>query len=142
MAPDILAFGPFFVSRFFDSAWQTFPTYVHVSYSITHSLVVWTAVAGTIWYFSRGFPWIVGAWGLHVICDIPLHELSFFPTPYLWPLPTPLVNGYRWAQPAIMIPNYAAIIVAYTLWMGLRYRREKSNGRVPSPSGRGWPKAG
>ena len=122
-APDLLAFGPFFISQFGGSGWRDFPPYVHLSYSVTHSLVVWAIMAGSVWYFRKKFPWILGAWGLHILFDIPLHELSFFPTPYLWPLPTPLVNGARWAQPAVMIPNYLALVVTYTLFIGLRHRR-------------------
>jgi hypothetical protein len=56
-----------------------------------------------------------------------LHELSFFPTPYLWPFATPLVNGMRWGQPAIMIPNYIALVVAYTFMIGQRNLRRKAN---------------
>ena len=124
IAPDVLAFGPFLVSQFGSRVWREFPLYVHYSYNITHSLVVWAIVAGAIWYFRKSLPWVFGAWGLHSLCDIPLHEIDFFPTPYLWPLPTPLVNGIRWAQPAIVIPNYAALAATYALWMGLRYRQK------------------
>ena len=124
MAPDLLAFGPFLLTRIGRSDFRAFPDYVYQSYSITHSLVVWAVVAGAIWSVRRRFPWILGAWGLHALCDIPLHEISFFPTPYLWPLPTPFVNGIRWAQPALIIPNYVLLILAYTLWFGLRYRHK------------------
>jgi len=126
MAPDILAFGPFFLSQFGSAEWRAFPRYVHLSYDVTHSLVVWTVLTGAIWIARRKFPWILGAWALHILCDIPLHELAFFPTPYLWPFDTPLVNGVRWAQPAIMLPNYLALVVAYAFMIGLRYRRQKA----------------
>ena len=126
IAPDILAFGPFFVSQLGSSEWRAFPAYVHLSYGVTHSLVVWALLTGGLWFAGRKFPWILGAWALHILCDIPLHELAFFPTPYLWPFDTPLVNGVRWAQPAIMIPNYVALILAYVLMLGLRYRRLKA----------------
>ena len=123
--PDVLAFGPFLLSRVGSSDYRAFPPYVYQSYNVTHSLVVWAAMAGAVWLVRNRFPWILGAWGLHILCDIPLHEISFFPTPWLWPLHTPFVNGVRWAQPVIMIPNYVALIVAYALWMGLRYRRHR-----------------
>ena len=126
-APDLLAFGPFFISQFGRTDWRVFPPYVHESYNVTHSLVVWGILAGGIWILRRKFPWILGAWALHILFDIPVHELSFFPTPYLWPFPTPLVNGMRWAQPAIMIPNYIALVVAYTLMIGLRSLRQKAS---------------
>ena len=124
MAPDLLAFGPFLLTRIGRSDFRAFPDYVYLSYSITHSLVVWAVVAGAIWSVRRRFPWILGAWGLHAVCDIPLHEISFFPTPDLWPLPTPFVNGIRWAQPALIIPNYVLLTLAYTVWFGLRYRHK------------------
>jgi hypothetical protein len=127
MAPDLIAFGPFFVLQIGHPDWRTFPPYVHEAYNVTHSLVVWGTLTGIVWLLRKRFPWILCAWGLHVVCDIPLHELSFFPTPYLWPLPTPLVNGLRWAQPTIMIPNYVALAVTYTLLLGLRYRGRKAD---------------
>src|SRR5262245_17903716 len=87
-APDLIAFGPFFLSVRGNLDWRVFPPYVHETYNVTHSLVIWALLAGTIWYFRKAFPWLLGAWGLHILFDIPFHEISFFPTPYLWPLPT------------------------------------------------------
>jgi hypothetical protein len=126
MAPDLLAFGPFFLAQLGSAEWTAFPPYVHQSYNVTHSLVVWAIFTGAVWYFRKAFPWLLCAWGFHIVCDIPLHQISFFPTPYLWPFATPFVDGMRWAQPALMIPNYIALIIAYALMIGLRYRREKA----------------
>lgn len=134
MAPDIIAFGPFLATQFFRSEWTPFPSYVYSSYNVTHSLVVWAAAVAGLWLFRGRFPWVLGAWGLHVVCDIPLHELAFFPTPYLWPLPTPLINGVRWAQPAIMLPNYVALALTYTFLIAVRYRRQKAGVRAESDS--------
>jgi hypothetical protein len=130
MAPDIVAFGPFLISQFIRGDWRDFPPYVHSSYNVTHSLVVWAAVAVSIWLFRKQFPWILGAWALHIVCDIPLHEIAFFPTPYLWPLPTPLVDGVRWAQPPIMLVNYGALALTYTFLIALRYRKQKAELRA------------
>jgi hypothetical protein len=131
MAPDLLAFGPFVLTRIGNSEFRAFPSYVYESYNVTHSLVVWATVVGAIWIIRRKFPWILGAWVLHTLCDIPLHDTSFFPTPYLWPLPTPFVNGMRWSQPILIIPNYVLLILAYTLWFGLRYRHKTFEARNP-----------
>jgi hypothetical protein len=125
MAPDLVAFGPFVLTQVFKSEWKVFPPYVYSAYDVTHSLVVWGGAVGVVWLLRKRFPWILCAWGLHIVCDIPLHERSFFPTPYLWPLPTPLVDGVRWAQPAVMIPNYLALAVAYALMLVVRYRRQR-----------------
>ena len=127
MAPDLLAFGPFFLSQLGSTDWTAFPPYVHQGYNVTHSFVVWGALTAAIWFFRGRFPWILGAWALHILCDIPLHELSFFPTPFLWPFATPMINGVRWSQPVIMIPNYFALFVAYALMIGARYRRQRSD---------------
>ena len=123
-APDILAFGPFLVSQIGSSAWVKFPHYVHQSYDVTHSLVVWAAVTALVWFMRRSFPWILCPWALHILCDIPFHSIDFFPTPYLWPLTTPLHNGTPWARPVFIIGNYLALILVYvaTAWL----RRGKS----------------
>ncbi len=113
MAPDLIAFGPYTLSR--PAHWMEFPSYVYQTYNVSHSLVVWATATIILWVLQRSFPWILGPWALHILCDIPLHDISFFPTPYLWPLTTPLIDGVRWAQPAIMIPNYAALAIGHAI---------------------------
>src|SRR5215831_5622108 len=117
-APDIIAFGPFLLSQIGRTAWVEFPTYVHQTYNVTHSLVVWAAMTAAIWISRKKFPWILCAWGLHILCDIPLHEITFFPTPYLWPFKTHLINGVPWGQVWLLIPNYVALTVTYAIWLG------------------------
>jgi hypothetical protein len=120
MMPDVLAFGPFLLMEWGKVKWMVFPPYVYQSYNVTHSFLVWGALTGLIWFFRKRFPWVMGAWALHILCDMPTHELIFFPTPYLWPLPTPFINGWHWAQPRIMIANYAALLATYLV---RRWRR-------------------
>jgi hypothetical protein len=55
----------------------------------------------------------LGAWALHIVCDIPTHGTDYFPTPFLWPLATPFVDGLTWATPEFMIANYACIAGVY-----------------------------
>jgi hypothetical protein len=149
ISPDILAFGPAFVSRALTGtlgAWATpgppplssFPSYVFDLYNITHSLVVWAIVVLALRYRNGVFPWVLGAWGLHILCDIPLHSIRFFPTPFLWPFPTPFVDGIRWAQAPIVLTNYSLIISTYTVLTYLRFRRKRSVLTLRSdPQGRG-----
>ena len=59
------------------------PAFVYHAYNVTHSLVVWLAVSLIVWRLGKRWPWILGAWALHVLCDIPTHSTRFFPTPYL-----------------------------------------------------------
>src|SRR6185436_4595384 len=97
MAPDLLSFGPFFLTRFGDiaSRWahRTFeppdphiiPAYVYHAYNVTHSLVMWALLFGLVWAWKRRVYWPLAAWALHILCDIPTHSTRFFPTPFLWP---------------------------------------------------------
>jgi len=72
-APDLIALGPFTAWQMLISGSGEFPPYVYKAYNVTHSLVVWALVAGALWLFRSEFPWVWCAWGLHVLCDIPLH---------------------------------------------------------------------
>jgi hypothetical protein len=119
-APDVIAFGPLFISELGGTKWTELPRYVYQTYNATHSLVVWTAITGIVCLFRKQVPWVFCPWGLHILCDIPWHEISFFPTPSLWPFKTPLVNGVHWAQLWLLIPNYVALTIAYARWRGRR----------------------
>ena len=125
MCPDLFSFGPFFLTHMpqMVDRWRhhihgppdphMIPAYVYHAYNVTHSLVVWSVLMVlTLWLFGRD-GWVMGAWGLHIVCDIPLHDLRFFPTPFLWPFPTPFVNGHPWARGTFMFWNYAAIAAIY-----------------------------
>ena len=125
MAPDLLSFGLFHVSH---PGWlklrlvgeiygppplSTLPEFVFHAYNLTHSLVVWAALFGLIWLMVQRPPWVLLAWALHILCDIPTHSSRYFPTPYLWPFPTPYVEGMSWATPWFMATNYATLLAAY-----------------------------
>src|SRR5882762_7685142 len=122
MAPDLFSFGPFFLTHFptLLQRWgglhrleppdpRIIPAYVYHAYNVTHSLVIWIAVVAIVAILRRKIPWVLGAWGLHILCDIPTHSTRFFPTPYLWPLNTPFVNGHRWSTLPFMLTNYSLI---------------------------------
>src|SRR5438477_11668878 len=110
MAPDLLSFGPFFLTRIGDigERWANhrfgppdpsiIPAYVYHAYNVTHSLVVWAALFLVVSKWRGNWFWPLAAWGLHVLCDIPTHSTRFFPTPYLWPLPTPFYDGHSWGN--------------------------------------------
>jgi len=120
------------------------PSYVYHAYHVTHSLVMWAAMSSVCygtWLCrhprtpdtrSLAFRyavtparalWPLGAWGLHILCDIPTHSIRFFPTPYLWPFRTPFYDGTPWARPRFMILNYLAIALTYAALAA--YRKAK-----------------
>jgi hypothetical protein len=125
MAPDLLSFGVYFAAH---PVWfigrllhgpsgppplSALPDYLFAAYNVTHSLVVWAFFFALFWAALRRFPWVGLAWGLHIVCDIPTHNMKFFPTPYLWPLRTPFFNGISWATPWFMAANYASLAAVY-----------------------------
>ena len=136
MAPDLLSFGVFHVMQ---PGWiigrlageisgppalSILPPYVSYAYNVTHSLIVWAAVFILLWWLRRRPPWLLGAWALHILCDIPTHAKSYFPTPFLWPLATPFVDGVTWATPGVVMWNYLCLIAVYSgLLLLLRKRR-------------------
>ena len=138
MAPDLLSFGLFHVTR---PGWlklrllgqisgppplSTLPSYLFQAYNLTHSLAVWALFFGLLWIVSRRPPWVWLAWGLHIVCDIPTHSSSYFPTPYLWPFPTPFVEGAPWTAPWFMMANYSALAAVYLTTFFYIRRRERA----------------
>jgi hypothetical protein len=136
MAPDVIAFGPFMITRLLDQGTDffsrlgkrpeisTIPDYVHATYNVTHSLVVFS-VAFTLLWLIRGKPLVeMWAWALHICMDIPTHGLEFFPTPFLWPLSDFHVNGVPWSRPYIFFPNWGLLIILYA-WFLYRKRRPR-----------------
>jgi hypothetical protein len=137
MAPDLFAFGPAIVAGLLTGdffSWADYPVngiprssisaYSYNAYHVTHSLVVWTCVAAGVWLWRRKFPWVFAASALHILCDIPLHEIRYFPTPYLWPLPTPFVEGIHWANPLFMLANYVLLVATYRVIAIRKMRRQ------------------
>src|SRR5258706_5064191 len=137
MAPDLLSFGVFYVTH---PGWLTLrlagkisgppalsqlPPYVFHAYNVTHSLVVWAVGVFLLWWLTKKIPWLAGAWLLHILCDIPTHTTSYFPTPFLWPFSTPFVDGIPWSTPWFMAANYATIFVVYCFVL-LYFRRQTS----------------
>ncbi len=136
MAPDLLSFGVFHVMR---PDWivgrlageisgppsvSILPSYVFHAYNVTHSLIVCGAVFFLLWSLLKSPPWLMGPWALHIVCDIPTHATSYFPTPFLWPLPTPFVNGVSWATREFMAVNYALILLVYLAVISYRPRKQ------------------
>lgn len=122
IAPDAISFGPFFILWAINGFPKitrklgeppdpsVIPQYVYSLYNITHSLIVFLLVAAVVIMLLDIKP--ILAWGLHILLDIPTHTKSFFPTPYLWPFPTPYFDGFRWATPWFMVINYSILAVA------------------------------
>jgi hypothetical protein len=134
VAPDLSSFGVFFIQRLVRGLFflgkpelLSIPPYVYYLYNLTHRLVVWSVVV-VIVYLVRGrrWPWVLGAWGLHIMVDIFTHSDAFFPTPFLWPISSFHVNSFSWAEPWFMALNYSALVVAYSAWFITNRRQTRA----------------
>ena len=137
MAPDLFSFGVYHVThpgwlsqRLLGNvsgppALSLLPPYLFHAYNVTHSLVVWAIAFFLFWMLLKRPPWLLGAWALHILCDIPTHIVSYFPTPFLWPLATPFVDGIPWSTPWFMAVNYASLLIVYC-WLVFYFRRQRN----------------
>ncbi|UCC78268.1 MAG: hypothetical protein JSW64_08240 [Candidatus Zixiibacteriota bacterium] len=128
IVPDILTEGLFFVLYLLNiggmPGWEQghpnindYPMFARNLYNITHSLVIFAIVFGLFWLASSRPIWIVAAWGLHILIDIPTHSLALFPTPFLWPISDLKVDGIGWDNPIILAIDVILLIAVYSLWL-------------------------
>ena len=131
VAPDLFSFGFFFIAAFLGLAdhssfaagpppADTIPGYVHALYPVTHSFVVFALAFLMVWLMRRRPVWEMAGWALHILYDIPFHEESFFPTPFLWPFSSYTFNGWPWSSPWIFFPNVATLVIL-SLWIFIRH---------------------
>lgn len=132
--PDLLAFGHAFIWMFIKrlkgelkrfprtpEEYEVLPIHrsTLILYNFSHSLIIWALVVLISWIIIGTFPWPLLGWAVHIVIDIPTHEVNFYPTPYLWPLPHKKINGYSWANRDFMAFNIMAIVAAYILFIYL-----------------------
>ncbi len=134
--PDVLTEGLFMVLHLLDiggmPGWESghpdisdYPLFAQSLYNMTHSFVIFAAVFGLLWVVAKKPVWIVAAWGLHILVDIPTHSLALFPTPFLWPISGHKVDGIGWDNPVILAIDIVLLITCYSLWLCPRFRRNR-----------------
>ena len=106
--------------------------YVGSMYNITHSFVIFTVVFAIVWFISKRPQYVMLAWPLHILVDIPTHSSTFFPTPFLWPLSDFYINGISWGNWFIFFPNVALLIALYT-WFYLTKKAPPEKPRNTCP---------
>lgn len=134
--PDLFSFGIFWIATWLGlhtsldwsaghPSMEAIPNYVHSSYNITHSLIVFGAVFGLVYLLRRKPFWPVAGWGLHIVFDTFTHTRDFFPTPFLWPISDFKISLVNWSEPYIFIPNIIILVVLY-LWFYFSKIRSKN----------------
>ncbi len=142
--PDLFAFTPLFSFLIFEAIlgnvdFSSFPQPDSVEptrggasvlfgvtgtlYSLSHSLIIFGAVLGLVYIFSKRFPWEMLGWLLHIVIDIPTHSYTFYPASFLWPLSDLKVNGLSWANSRFMTVNYSAMAVVYLILWRIKKKR-------------------
>lgn len=94
-----------------------YPMFAQTLYNATHSLIVFALAFLLLWIIARKPLWVVGAWGLHILIDIPTHSLTLFPTPFLWPVSDLRVNGIGWDNAVILGIDAILLLAAYAQWL-------------------------
>jgi hypothetical protein len=87
-------------------------TYDHY-YVLTHSLVILAVLVLLWWLLRRRAVWLLVPCWLHVLMDIPTHELGKYQTPMFFPFSSFMVDGIAWSRPPVLIANGLALLVAY-----------------------------
>src|SRR4030067_2198791 len=131
--PDLLAFGPFFIYRLASGAFKfgqaeisSFPPIVFASFNGSHSLIPAALIFLVIRILiSKELSIAASAYPLHILLDIPTHDISFFPTPFLYPLFDVRVDGLSWGHPTFIIMNYTALVTVYYFLFSGRIRRKR-----------------
>jgi membrane-bound metal-dependent hydrolase YbcI (DUF457 family) len=138
--PDFLTEGLFFILYLLGvggmPGWEKghpnisdYPLFAQNLYNITHSLIIFVLAFVLIWLVFRRPVWVVAAWGLHIVIDIPTHSLALFPTPFLWPISSFRVNGIGWDNPIVLGIDIVLLITGYSFWLFPRYRRKGNSDR-------------
>ena len=137
--PDLFAFTVPFLFSFYkvligDHAFGSFSTrhqvadgftLSHTLYQFSHSIIIWLLVFLILWLIFRRPRFELLGWFLHILIDIPSHAITFFPTPFLFP-----VSEYRfpfgvaWQTPWFMIVNYTALAL---IWGGILLKKLRKN---------------
>jgi membrane-bound metal-dependent hydrolase YbcI (DUF457 family) len=100
-----------------------YPSFAQNLYNVTHSFLVFALVFGLLWLLFRKPVWLVAAWGLHILIDVPTHSLALFPTPFLWPISDLKVDGIGWDNAAVLATDVILLVVVYSIWLFRRSRR-------------------
>ena len=90
-------------------------------YQFSHSLIIFLLVFILIWIlFGRPRYELLG-WVFHILIDIPSHNISFFPTPFLFPISEYRFSyGVHWSNQWYMLVNYIALLV---VWGGIIWKK-------------------
>jgi hypothetical protein len=96
-------------------------------YQWSHSIVIFALVFIIVSLISKRPRYELFGWALHILIDIPSHDIEFYATPFLWPISEyRFPYGISWANKWFMIINYSALVL---VWGGIlisKLKKKKS----------------
>jgi hypothetical protein len=93
-------------------------------YQFSHSLVIFALVFVLVWVLSRRLRFELLGWALHILIDVPSHSISFYPTPFLFPISEyRFPYGVSWSNLWYMIINYSLLA---TIWSAIAIKKMRS----------------
>ena len=129
LLPDILSFGIIFIINLASGNFHrgppsisTLPKWLFASYNLTHSLVMFIAVFILVYLITKHWFLPLAAWAIHILIDIPTHSFRYFPTPFLWPVSSYMLDGISWGSLWFLMLNYASLLVVFVI---IAYNRIK-----------------
>ncbi len=131
--PDVFSFGTYWlailIGLFARLDWsegypsmEKIPPVIHLLYNFSHSLVIFIITFTVVFLIKRKIFWPLGAWGIHILVDIPTHSFRFFPTPFLWPISNFKIDGVGWGAPKIFFTNWVLLFLIYAWFLIALYR--------------------
>lgn len=91
-------------------------------YRVSHSIVIFFLVFAILYIILKRPVWEMLGALLHILSDIPTHAVTFYPTPFLWPISDyTFTHGFSWGVSWFITLNYSLLLLTYTLL----YRKKK-----------------
>ncbi|MBP7006733.1 MAG: hypothetical protein KBC44_01725 [Candidatus Pacebacteria bacterium] len=95
-------------------------------YQFSHSVVIWAMIFILVWVISKRPRYELLGWLLHILIDIPSHSISFYPTPFLFPISEyRFPYGVSWANQIYMIVNYSFLAIVWS-YIVIKKMRQKA----------------
>lgn len=96
-------------------------------YQFSHSLVIFALVFALVWVISRRPRLELLGWALHILIDIPSHIISFYPTPFLFPISDyRFPYGIQWSNIWYMLINYSLLLIVWGRIFLKKYKQDKN----------------
>lgn len=90
-------------------------------YQFSHSLIIFLLIFILFWILYKSPRYELLGWLLHILIDIPSHSISFFPTPFLFPISEyRFPHGVHWANLSYMIVNYSLLLI---IWLAILFKK-------------------